>query len=371
MFDLSRTSDSCRAADPSAGARGDHHLDTVQLHLTSGCNLRCSHCYLAAGERGTDELDLGAWERVLAGFPDSVRSVELTGGEPTSIPWLLKLAELLKARGFRLSLFTNGTLLTPALTRRIGVLFSSVFVSVDGLAPAHDAFRGMPGAFARTVAGINLLAQTELEVGINITMTDESINGLRDLLEFLSSLDVDVIRLAKVMPFGRSQQGFEVGAASVSALQAQIARAIASTAQDVEWDLQVDLPDTAPAAPLCGAGISSCSVRPNGDVFPCSTLAGLEFRAGSVRERSLADIWASPESELLVALRRTRVRDITADCPADCPALAFCAGGCRAVAYFAGQDFAAPEAGACAMLLEGLTRGLLSTRCAPCAPALS
>jgi radical SAM protein with 4Fe4S-binding SPASM domain len=357
----------------ATGARGDRRatddaeLRAVQIHVTTRCNLRCRHCYLAAGSAHPDEFDLSEWLRALDGFPETVTSVEFTGGEPLSVPWLFDLAERLRDRSIELSLFTNATLMSEEAAARVGMLFSQVYVSIDGLEEDHDRFRGMTGAFRRTIEGVEALSKTSASIGINVTLTAQTLPGLGSLLIYLSSLDVDMIRLARVMPFGRSEEDFLPTASGVHEIKAQIEHAVVATSEEVDWELVADLPVMAPTSHLCGAAVSSASIRPNGDVFPCSTLADRRFRAGSVRDHSLSSIWHAPESELFLSLREATTADITAACPRDCPGLQFCSGGCRAVAFLNTGNFRSTEPYLCAMLRDGLASGLLSAACAGCA----
>ena len=60
------------------------------------------------------------------------------------------------SKGLRMVLATNGTFVTDEVARKlIAAGIRRVSVSIDGPDPAsHDAFRGVPGAFAEAMAGI-------------------------------------------------------------------------------------------------------------------------------------------------------------------------------------------------------------------------
>ncbi len=80
--------------------------------------------------------------------------------------------------------------------------------------------------------------------------------------------------------------------------------------------------------PLCGAGKLHCSITPWGDVKPCAFLPDdPACIAGSVRERSLLEIWQN--SPLFSAFRRlgNPICEACGD--------ARCAGGCRVRVYAA------------------------------------
>ena len=67
-------------------------VETVFLHVTKACNLRCPYCYFCASEPLTDEMRTDEFTRL---WPDIValrpRKVVFTGGEPFLRPDLLDL----------------------------------------------------------------------------------------------------------------------------------------------------------------------------------------------------------------------------------------------------------------------------------------
>ena len=75
-----------------------------------------------------------------------VRRVTLSGGEPLVRPDWPLIAEKLTRRGVRVTMISNGWLMSRARiedARRAGV--NLIAVSLDGLEPTHDAIR-KPGA---------------------------------------------------------------------------------------------------------------------------------------------------------------------------------------------------------------------------------
>jgi MoaA/NifB/PqqE/SkfB family radical SAM enzyme len=74
--------------------------------------------------------------------------VSWLGGEPLLWPALPKVSRLVRRLGLRLGITTNGLpLASPAVRDCLVSNYEQVTVSVDGLAPFHDAVRGSPGLF--------------------------------------------------------------------------------------------------------------------------------------------------------------------------------------------------------------------------------
>jgi radical SAM protein with 4Fe4S-binding SPASM domain len=80
----------------------------------------------------------------------------------------------------------------------------------------------------------------------------------------------------------------------------------------------------------CHAGVSYFSLRPNGDVYPCTFLP---INVGNIREQSLHDIWYN--SKILNQLRDRR--NLKGKC-GTCEYRETC-GGCRGRAYTCTGDY--------------------------------
>ncbi len=161
----------------------------VVWNCTRACNLKCIHCYAqaggqpASGELSTD--DGRALIDDLAAFGTPV--LLFSGGEPLCRADLPALAEYAVARGLRVVISTNGTLITKAIATRlkaIGVAY--VGISLDGLRQTNDRFRGQPGAFDQALQGLRACRRAGLKVGLRYTLSRYNVDdlpGIFDLLE--------------------------------------------------------------------------------------------------------------------------------------------------------------------------------------------
>jgi radical SAM protein with 4Fe4S-binding SPASM domain len=143
----------------------------VVLTLTGRCNLNCDMC-LQVEERqgGMPELALDELKGVVDDLARSFRFkpfVHLTGGEPLLRRDLLSLLAYIKERGFSCSLTTNGLLLQGHAQSLVRLGLDRLHVSLDGPAEIHDAVRGIPGAFDRTIEGIKALVAARTGLGVS------------------------------------------------------------------------------------------------------------------------------------------------------------------------------------------------------------
>ena len=102
--------------------------------LTSGCQLRCRHCYYFAGETPPDLDDDTFLQKALARRDEyGIRTAFWVGGEPLLRPGLLERA----LPHFERNAFATGGQVPIPPHLEAGVL-----VSVDGPEAVHDALRG-------------------------------------------------------------------------------------------------------------------------------------------------------------------------------------------------------------------------------------
>lgn len=159
----------------------------VVWNCTRRCNLKCRHCYAASDGRPADELtgdEARAMIDDLAAFGAPV--LLFSGGEPCQREDLVDLAGYAKEKGMRVVLSTNGTLITSALAARLAsVGLSYVGVSIDGLESTHDRFRGVPGAFRRSLAGIRAARDAGIKVGLRMTLNAANADEIRPVFDLM------------------------------------------------------------------------------------------------------------------------------------------------------------------------------------------
>src|SRR3972149_10352453 len=119
----------------SAKSSDNYPLNQIYFYLTEGCNLRCSHCWIAPKYqpegRTYPSLDFDLFCSIVEqGKSLGLKGVKLTGGEPFLHPDIHKIIEYLSGEDLRLTIETNGILCTPELAGEIKKC-TNPFVSVS------------------------------------------------------------------------------------------------------------------------------------------------------------------------------------------------------------------------------------------------
>jgi MoaA/NifB/PqqE/SkfB family radical SAM enzyme len=186
----------------------------VKLELTHACNLRCGFCYTDSPRHTlarTPELSDADWlaivdEAIALGALEAV----VTGGEPLLRRDLtLEVIERLDEAGVGTTLNTNGWFVDDAVADRLAACRGlSTFISLDGAtSAAHDASRGVPGSWARSVAAMDRLLARDVPVRIVHVVTPDTEPESEALVELGWHLGVTSVQMTPVVPTGAAARG--------------------------------------------------------------------------------------------------------------------------------------------------------------------
>ncbi len=182
----------------------------IAWELTRRCTLQCRHCRGAAMDSGYEQ-ELRAEEclRTVAAITRFCQPMFiLTGGEPLLRPDVFDLAATITSHGCRVVLATCGHTLTEPVVAKLqasGVM--AISVSLDAAtAEAHDAFRGVPGAFEKTLAGLTVARTAGLPFQINTTVCTRNVQQVPEILAHAIKLGAMAIDFFFLVPTGRGAQ---------------------------------------------------------------------------------------------------------------------------------------------------------------------
>ena len=330
-------------------------------NFTNRCNLQCKHCYQDSAHHAlANELTLPEKLDLLDQLADEyVPMVAFAGGEPTISPDLLPVLRRCKQHGMHTSVATNGSTMTPKLAAELAEAGARyIEISLDSVHPEkHDAFRGQPGMWHRTVRGMRTVAQTPgLRLGLAMCVHQGNFDEVEQMLQFAVDIGASCIAHFNFIPVGRGlemmdgdltpkqrewllqtfnkwMQSGKIGVISTAPQLGRISLTHSSAAgrqscshagSGPGWKARV----VAKYLGGCGAGRTYVCIEPTGDITPCVYMP--QRVLGNIRERRFREIFrTNPFWDLLCD--RTK---LTHHCEV-CKFRSYC-GGCRARAdsYF-------------------------------------
>ena len=307
----------------------------IAWELTAACNLSCRYCRASAShEPDQGELDTDEAKRFVESIAPLKPMLILSGGEPLLRPDLFQIIRLAVSLGIRVSLASNGTLITSGLAEEIadsGV--SRVSISLDGAdAAMHDHGRGQ-GSFRRSIRGIeNLRGRVDFQ--INFTVTQKNQSELIRIFDLAEKLGAAALHIFFLVPTGRGREEDVITPVRQEEMLRQIEGEMDRRTLEVQVTCapqyaRLKKPGHGRGSGGCLAGRRFVFVSRKGEVYPCGYLP---LRVGSVREKNFIEIWEnSPE---LQALREGRLKGKCGRCE-----FSRSCGGCRARAYALTGDY--------------------------------
>ncbi|MEM2995063.1 MAG: radical SAM protein [Candidatus Bathyarchaeia archaeon] len=358
----------------------------IVWNFTYQCNLRCKHCYEDAGAKKKMELSTDEAKQALdilskiagVGLP----ALSFSGGEPLARRDFFELLAYAKKRIGYVSLASNGTLITKDNAKRLrDVGVDYVEISVDGATPqVHDDFRGIPGAFEKTLEGVKNCVEEGIDTCIATVLHRDNFSELDKLIALSKELNVRFMHF-NYIPTGRAKAYVEldltpderfhvletIGKEIIELyLQAkeeelkygksdvivdkffstcpQYASVTKELSQkhgekfmvEAHYAAKKGVENIANFLGGCGAGRLYCCFEPNGDIKPCVFFpTGKDTLLGNILNDNFEEIWDN--HPLLWKLRvRENLENYIVNgklvgC-GNCPDKYIC-GGCRARAY--------------------------------------
>jgi radical SAM protein with 4Fe4S-binding SPASM domain len=310
----------------------------VAWEVTAACNLSCGYCRASASSL-PDKEELSTGEAL--SFLDSIATLHpmliLSGGEPLLRPDIFQIARHGVALGMRVSLASNGTLLTAQFADEIAASgISRVSISLDGATPEkHDPIRGM-GCFQAALRGLDSL-RGKVDFQINNTLTSRNESDVPAMFDLAERVGARALHFFFLVATGRGREEDLISPERQELLLLEIDRERELRSLEVQVTCAPQYARIARPGKGrtggCLAGKSFVFVSRKGDVYPCGYFP---LRVGNIREKNFIEIW-----ENAVELRALRERALNGKCGL-CSFSGIC-GGCRARAYAATGDFLGPD----------------------------
>lgn len=184
------------------------------FELTSRCNFRCAMCYIHSESQqkcnAARELTAEQWlalgrEAVAGGMVYLL----LTGGEPLLRPDFPEIYTGLMQMGLRISINTNGSLITPEIVECFRKYPpEKVNVSIYGVSEAtYAALCGNAAGYQKAIRGIRMLKEAGIRVNINTTFTRSNAADMEAIVAFAIAENIPIRTTAYMFPPVRGGDG--------------------------------------------------------------------------------------------------------------------------------------------------------------------
>ena len=171
-------------------------LMRCELILTDACNFKCPYC---RGQRKDLKKNLSFQEakNILdIWIKEKVKNVRFSGGEPTIWKDIVKLTKYAHDNGIeRIAISSNGSASQEMYENLLNAGCNDFSISLDACCSSYaDKMSGIQGAFNTIINNIKFLS-SKTYTTVGIVVTEETVNELKNTIEFAISLGVHDVRI--------------------------------------------------------------------------------------------------------------------------------------------------------------------------------
>jgi radical SAM protein with 4Fe4S-binding SPASM domain len=276
------------------------------IEVTPYCNLHCVHCYVTHCHWDGNILSYQELCRILDEIAEEgCLWLLLTGGEPFLRDDFLDIYTYAKKKGMFVTVFTNGTLVTPEIARYLHDYPPRlVEISIYGATSAtHESVTGVTSSFERCLRGIELLLEQGIRLKLKAMLMSLNKHEYWEMKKLAKSFGVH-FRFDSILNPGLdgSRQPCDLRLTPEEAVRLDVEdperrEAWAETLQHLS-----KLPSPSDTVFTCGAGLSQFHIDAFGQLQMCTVARqpSYDLRQGSFREGwrdFLADVRARKLSQ--------------------------------------------------------------------------
>jgi len=329
--------------------------ELIKIETTTRCNLACRFCghpwgvawaqgladlptgreeereFLRACRRSGRDMSLETFQYVRSQFPHISR-LDVQGlGEPLINPAFLSMLELSAQQKARVQFYTNGTLMSPEISRKlVDLQVAEISISLDSASASVYEFIRRGAQFNRVVANVQALVDAKRRVGserpyvrLAMVVTSYNVAEMPDLVALGHQLGVDEIVTTRFKDIAPTLSGWICDTE-------EMAEAIAeSNRRAAELGVRLLVEFTPTDSPDSGNGGTSSrrclwpwlsvNVTIDGFLTPCSYVPCHDgWGLGNLLETPFLELWnAAAYRTLRRGLRSGRVEGLVCMCCQD------------------------------------------------------
>lgn len=186
-------------------------IDRLIIYLSWQCNMLCKHCWIFEDDSEDKIISMDLVDNILdeAKMLD-VKSIKISGGEPLlNIEITEKIINFALENNINIVVETNGLLLNENFLKNIphNVHFSISIDSTDE--KIHDLFRGVKGAFQKTISNLKLLRKYDFPFNITFSFSNDNLSEIPKMITLSKKLGANSLKLNPIMLLGRANVNFK------------------------------------------------------------------------------------------------------------------------------------------------------------------
>ena len=163
-------------------------LDQIGLIVTCRCNLNCKYCFYnnedyPSNQNNLDYMKIVSFLERIAKVTQ-IRKLFITGGEPLSMGYIMNLIAYAERKFEEVSLYTNGTLISEDILKRLIDNVVQLEISLDSLKEENtNQYRGHNLKVMNVLQIINEHGYSS-HITINVIVSPENLDDVEDIIKY-------------------------------------------------------------------------------------------------------------------------------------------------------------------------------------------
>lgn len=269
-------------------------LYSATFEMTYACNENCVHCYahFPGAVQAHRAIDFEGYRRAIDELCEmGCMHLAFTGGDPYMHKEFPDVFFYARERGFVCDVYTNGLYLyenDELLERMAKARPRAFFISLYGSkADVHDSVTCRPGSFDKTIHVVKQLKKLNVPVVFNVMLLSINHFDLPNIIDLAKELGVEYrASMSLIMRNDGSDTPMDYFIGDKTAIKTAI-----SAIRGNFFSIDVSASELERTEYMCGAGVTSISVDPEGQIHPCISLKSV---LGSINDGTMRQAWSSP-----------------------------------------------------------------------------
>lgn len=238
------------------------------VQITYRCNFRCEYCFLGPPQN----KDLGNVSEVFDRlFEWGTRKVVLTGGEPMVRNDFITVLKEATQKFYQVDVQTNGYFIKNLAADILSLpTRTGFYISLDGPEEYTDTLHGK-GTYSRIIEGITFLQQNGYRIRLSILLNPDNITYYQHLKDLAEKLVGDKVSFGIALPIGKSSQKIKE-MYNDREFVFNYLRKMGRESLKAHNNSAFEGSSANPAVNQCGAGVTTVTITPEGNIYPCATV---------------------------------------------------------------------------------------------------
>lgn len=265
------------------------------IELTNRCNLKCRHCYGNFSNKRDEDIPKDKLRPLFKSMREvGGLVVELTGGDPSVYPYTADAIDTAFDVGFKsLMVLTNGIHLDDGLVDSIIRHKENIFVQIDLHSLNEEYFNWFTqskNALPKVKNNIDRLVKSDVKVRVCSIFTQKNYHELLDITEWAHEHGAKLYAPSIPVELGRARENSEMFFSNQKQLK-QFNELLRIAIDRYPNFIRMNSDEIRIKRNNCGALLSQCSIRTNGDIKLCTMDTGEYFNLniGNVFKNSIKE----------------------------------------------------------------------------------